>query len=281
MRTAKTLIRLGRVLTNSLWLSVLCSEQAVWVWYWWKDSEMDRFFSLFQTAASCSKWNKIRLGLRFFRFPQGTVLGPVFALYINDITTDIDSEIRLFANDCVCYREIKGTEDTVKLQEDIDRLGCWARKWGMRFQPVKCNIMQITRKRIKQINASYNLEGTVLDNVENIKYLGITITNDLKWNTHVSNICTKANRTLGFLRRNLSACPQDVKESAYKGLVRPVLEYGSLVWDPSSIRLQEELEKIQKRAARFVTGNYIYETGSMTGILEQLKWESLKKKEER
>ena len=103
--------------------------------------------------------------------------------YINDITTDIDSEIRLFADDCVCYREIKGTEDTVKLQEDIDRLGCSARKWGMRFQPVNCNIMQITRKRIKAINASYNLERTVLDNVENIKYLGVTITNDLKWNT--------------------------------------------------------------------------------------------------
>ena len=122
-----------------------------------------------------------------------------------------------------------------------------------------------------------SLEGTVLDNVENIKYLVITITNDLKWNTHISNICTKANRTLGFLRRNLSACPQDI-ESAYKGLVRPVLEYGSTVWDPSGIRLQEELEKVQKRATTFVTGNYIYDTGCMTGILEQLKWESLKKR---
>ena len=60
--------------------------------------------------------------------------------------------------------------------------------------------------------------------------------------------------------------------------MRPVLEYGSSVWDPSSILLQEELEKVQKRAARFVTGNYLYETGSMTGILEQLKWESLKKR---
>ena len=152
----------------------------------------------------------------------------------------------------------------MKLQEDIDRLGCWARKWGMRFQPVKCNIMQITKKRIKNTNASYNLEGTVLDSVENIKYLGITITNDLKWNTHASNICTKANRSLGFLRRNLSACSQDVKESACRGLVRPVLEYGSSVWDPSGILLQEELEKVQKMAARFETGNYIYDTGNMT-----------------
>ena len=72
----------------------------------------------------------------------------------------------------------------MKLQEDIGRLGYWARSWGMRFQPVKCNIMQITRERIKKINTSYTLEGTVLDNVEKIMYLGSkTITNDLKWNT--------------------------------------------------------------------------------------------------
>ena len=68
--------------------------------------------------------------------------------------------------------------------------------------------------------------------------------------------------------------PRDDKESAYKGLVRPILGYGSSVWDPQSILLQDELEKVQKRAARFVTGNYVYETG----ILKHLKWESLKKR---
>ena len=55
--------------------------------------------------------------------------------------------------------------------------------------------------------------------------------------------------TLGFLRRNLVACPLDVKESAYKGLVRPILEYGSSVWDPQSILLQDELEKVQKKSS--------------------------------
>ena len=68
-----------------------------------------------------SDWTPVLSGV-----PQGTVLG--LSLYIKDITTDIDSEIRLFADDCVFYRDIKGTEVTVKLQEDIDRLGCWARK---------------------------------------------------------------------------------------------------------------------------------------------------------
>ena len=60
--------------------------------------------------------------------------------------------------------------------------------------------------------------------------------------------------------------------------MRPVLEYSGSVWDPSGAGLQNELEKVQNRTARFVTGNYNFETGSMTGILEHLKWESLKKR---
>ena len=67
-----------------------------------------------------------------------------------------------------------------------------------------------------------------------------------------------------------------LKVAAYKGLVRPVLEHGSSVWDPPGVVFQEEPESAQKRAARFVTGNYNYETGSMTGILGRLKWESFK-----
>ena len=148
----------------------------------------------------------------------------------------------------------------------------------MRFQPVKCNMMQLTRKHLNKIQASYTLEGAVLENVDNIKYLGVTITNDLKWNTHISNICTKANRTFGFLRRTLFSCPQNVKEAAYKDMVRPILEYGSSVWDSHPDKIQEELEKVQNCAARFVTRTYVYETGSMTGILGQLKWECLKKR---
>ena len=67
----------------------------------------------------------------------------------------------------------------------------------------------------------------------------------------------KANLILGFLRRSLYACPQEVKEAAYKGLVHQVLEYSSSVWDPSGVSSQNELEKVQNRATRFVTGNYM------------------------
>ena len=58
-----------------------------------------------------------------------------------------------------------------------------------------------------------------------------------------------------------------MKEAAYKVMVRLVLEYGSSVWDPHIQKLQDELEKVQNRAERFVTRNHVYETGSKTGIL--------------
>ena len=132
----------------------------------------------------------------------------------------------------------------------------------MRFQSVKCNIMQ---KRTDKFEAFYTLEGTAHGNVDSIKYLGVTITHDLRWNTHISNMYTKANRTLGFLRRNPYQFHQDVKEVAYKGLVRPILEYGSCFWDPQVVDLQQEIEKVQNRAARFITSNYCFETASMTG----------------
>ena len=136
----------------------------------------------------------------------------------------------------------------MKIQADLDRLGCYARSLGMRFQPVKCNIMPFTRKQTDQEDYySYTLEETVPYNVEKIKYFGITITNDLKRYTYVGNICTKPNRTLGFLRRNLAACPQDVKKSAYKRLVRPVLVYGSSVWDLKAYIFKINLRGCRKR----------------------------------
>ena len=88
----------------------------------------------------------------------------------------------------------------------------------------------------------------------------------------ISNTCPKANRILEVLRRTLFSCSQDAKEAAYKQMVCPVLEYGSSVGDHYTPKIQDEVEKVQNCAARFVARNYVYETG----FLGQLKWEFFK-----
>ena len=69
-----------------------------------------------------------------------------------------------------------------------------------------------------------------------------------------------------------------MKEAAYKGTVRLVLEYGRSTEEPHTEKLQDELEKVQNHAAKFMTRNNVNETGSMTGILGQLNWESFQKR---
>jgi hypothetical protein len=72
--------------------------------------------------------------------------------------------------------------------------------------------------------------------VSSTKYLGITINLNLNWNKHCDIICSKANSTLGLLRRILGECSAAVKSRAYTSLVRPQLEYASTVWNPYTKR---------------------------------------------
>ena len=217
-----------------------------------------------------SNWSVVQSGV-----PQGTELGPVlFSLHINDILDSISSDIRFFADDCVCYRVIDSTEDCKILQNYIVKLGSWARKWGMRFQPIKCNMMKQTRKN-HYIDFDYQLDGTKLEFFD-INYFGVNIANDLRWNKHVHEVTNKANKLLGMLRRNLYVCTKDVRETAYLSLARSILEYARTVWDPNCLNLENYLEKVLKRAGRFVMNNYSFEEGSMTSIMNELGWTKLK-----
>ena len=80
--------------------------------------------------------------------PQGTVLGPLlFLLHINDLPSCVNSKVRLFADDCLLYREIKINQDQIDMQRDLDALMDWGSTWGMKFNAKKCNIMRVSRSR--------------------------------------------------------------------------------------------------------------------------------------
>lgn len=88
--------------------------------------------------------------------------------------------------------------------------------------------MRVSR-RTCDISSDYVLNNSSLSKVTSYKYLGVTISDDLSWQTHIDNIKNNANRTLGYLRRNFSLAPMQLKLLLYKTLVRPKLEYSSSV----------------------------------------------------
>ena len=120
----------------------------------------------------------------------------------------------------------------------------------------------------------YDLHGHTLANVSSAKYLDVTVTQDLKWDTHIQNICVKANQTIGFLRRNLNIGAVSIKQQAYFSLVRPLLEYSSSVWDPHTQKNIKKLEMVQHRASRYVLHRH-RNTSSVTDLLHTLNWRSL------
>ena len=136
--------------------------------------------------------------------------------------------------------------------------------------------MRVTNKKTP-IQTSHNLHGHNLEEVQAAKYLGLTIQNNLKWDQHIQQITDKANKTLGFLRRNIRISSTKVKSQAYIGLVRPQLEYASTVWDPATKESIYKIEQIQRRAARYVTNKY-KPTASVTEMIDHLKWKPLQQR---
>ena len=205
--------------------------------------------------------------------PQGTVLGPLlFLLFINDLPACVESKTRIFADDCIVYRNVKTLQDCQALQNDLFKLTDWELKWGMLFHPDKCNTLQVTRAR-NPLTFTYSLKGQDLEAVNTAKYLGVDLSNNLSWNSHMDRTTKKANSMLGFLRRNLRINNSDTKAS-YKTLVRPNLEYCASVWSPYTATGKRKVEMVQRRAARYAT-NRNHNTSSETDMLQDLDWESL------
>jgi len=209
--------------------------------------------------------------------PQGTVLGPLlFLVYINDLPTRVSSTVRMFADDCLLYREVHSVQDTKRLQDDLDSLQAWEHDWLMEFNPSKCEAITFTKKT-KPVRTKYKLHDQILATVSSARYLGVHINSKLSWNTHIDITAKKATQSLNFLRRNFSCCPLTIREQCYKTLVRPQLEYASSVWDNPVKRNVNKIEAVQRSAARFACRDHKH-TSSVTAMLQKLQWDSLQER---
>ena len=150
------------------------------------------------------------------------------------------------------FRVINCDDDQTLFQNDLDKLYHWSQCNLMDFNSKKCKIMRITKKQVPFINR-VQLSDTVLEEVKEFKDLGILTNNCLSWNSHIDMITAKANRILGLLKRTC----KDLKDEStlktlYCSLVRSNLEYCSVVWCPFTKRNVNKLERIQRRATRFI-----------------------------
>jgi len=141
------------------------------------------------------------------------------------------------------------------------------------YHPDKCEILSITRKKQPRVYP-YQLHGHHLKHCDSAKYSGVNISKDMRWTKHIDTFTAKANSKLGFIKRNININNRTVKDQAYKSLVRPILEYSQSVWDPYTATDIQQLESVQRRAARFTMSRY-RRTSSVWAMLEELNWEPL------
>ena len=106
------------------------------------------------------------------------------------------------------------------------------------------------------------------------KYLGVTLSNDLEWSKHIATMTNKANYKLSFLRRNLKGCPEKLKQTAYFSLSHSFMEYGATVWVPYQKYNSDNVERVQRQAARFVKIMYS-RYSSVSDMLYVLGWTPL------
>ena len=111
-----------------------------------------------------------------------------------------------------------------------------------------------------------------------LSYLGVEIQDDGKWSKHVENCTKKANRALGFIRRNFGRCPESIKGTLYTAMVSHRLEYASGAWNPHLKNDINKLENIQRKASRFVKCCNGRDPGTLTDLLDDLEWKSLKQR---
>lgn len=192
-----------------------------------------------------SEWAPVTSGV-----PQGSVLGPLlFIIYINDIDVGIISKISKFADDTKLGANVENSKGVLQIQRDLDEIGNWSEKWQMPFNLDKCSVMHLGHKNP---NADYTLLGRQVASTELEKDLGVLISNDLKFSKQCIEVEKKAQKLLGYIKRQFSYRNKEIVLSLYNALVRPQLEYAVQFWSPSLRKDIDRLERVQARATKLI-----------------------------
>ena len=236
----------------------------------WIESYLSNRHQRVVIDGQCSEWIKTECGV-----PQGSILGPLlFLVFVNDIVTGIQTNIRLFADDTSLFHAIMDSHTTQNLlNQDLQKISDWATQWLMVFNVLKNEVMTLSLRSNRPPQPPLFFNGTPLKEVTEHTHLGLTLSSNMSWKPHVDRICRRAGQRNNILRKLKFRLPRKTLENLYKSLVRPILEYGNVVFDDGSIVLSQRLESIQLDAARTCTGALFSTNGN--SILGELGWSPL------
>ena len=207
--------------------------------------------------------------------PQGSIFGPLlFLLYINDIVSEIGSNIRLFADDTSLFIVVDNPLTAAgQLNIDHEKISQRATTWLVSFNLTKTEEMLFSCKLNRPRYPPIFMQNHQITEVNSHKHLGLYLSNDCTWHKYINYITEKAWTRINIMRRLKFKLDRKSLEQIYLVFIRSLPEYGGIIWDNC---LQSEKQKLEKKnqieAARTAIG--ATKLVSIAALYRETRWDS-------
>ena len=195
--------------------------------------------------------------------PQGSVLSPtLFNIFVNDLPTKVQhSKVSQFADDVAIWKSNRNlTFVTRQIQSDLNNIQAWCKAWGAKLSSRKTKCMVFSRRQLHQI-PSIKIENLDIEIVQNFTFLGMMFDSQLTWKPHIENIKTRCLKRINVLKSLIgSDWGSDTTSMLllYRTLVRPILDYGSEVYDSAKPTITKLLDSVQYNALKTCSGTTFF-----------------------
>lgn len=227
---------------------------------------------------SLSSWCSTSAGV-----PQGGVLSPLlFALFINNITSQLRSSYHLYADDLQIYCRAPLINISVAvntINEDLERISVWSKSYGLAVNPTKTQVIiigspsYISRMALNDL-PSVVFNGMKLNYSDRVKNLGICFDSTLSWSPQIAEISRRMFAATGSLYRLRKVLPMDTKIALAHTLLLPILDYADSCYSNVTEEQLNKLERLQNLCIRFIFGLRKYDHVSQ--YRTRLKWLSIR-----
>ena len=185
--------------------------------------------------------------------PQGSKLGPLlYILYANDIMQNFKfAKVKMYVDDLTVYAIVNNINDRIKLQNELNNLLEWSKKWQLNINFDKCHVIHIGKKNL---NFDYCFNNIAIHVSMCEQILGVLFDSNLSFREHIFQCVSKASRMCNLIYANIKCTDMLVLVNLYKCYARPLLEYCSVIFSPHYVYLIKLIENVQKRFTKKLPG---------------------------